>query len=52
MVLYDLARGGEFIAAVPRVHKTNPWVIAARAVAKGEFTEAADHYAAIGSAAG
>jgi len=51
IVLHDLARGGEFGAAVPRAHKTNPWVLAAQAIAEGEFAQAADQYAAIGSEA-
>jgi ATP/maltotriose-dependent transcriptional regulator MalT len=50
-VLHDLARGEQFMAAIPRVHRTNPWVIAAQAIAEGKFTQAADHYAAIGSGA-
>ena len=49
IVLHDLSRGAEFIAAVPSVHRTNPWVIAAQAVAEGKFAQAADQYAAIGS---
>jgi class 3 adenylate cyclase/tetratricopeptide (TPR) repeat protein len=49
IVLHDLARGEELMAAVPSVHRTNPWVVAAQAVAEGKFTQAADQYAAIGS---
>jgi thioredoxin-like negative regulator of GroEL len=51
IVLHDLGRGGEFVAAVPRAHKTNPWVLAAQAIAEGDFARAADQYAAIGSEA-
>jgi class 3 adenylate cyclase/tetratricopeptide (TPR) repeat protein len=51
IVLHDLARGGEFTAAVPPAHRANPWVVAAQAVAEGEFAQAADQYAAIGSRA-
>jgi hypothetical protein len=49
IVLHDLARGEELMAAVPSVHRTNPWVVAAQAVAEGKFTQAADQDAAIGS---
>jgi tetratricopeptide (TPR) repeat protein len=51
IVLHDLGRGGEFTAAVPSAHRANPWVVAAQAVAAGDFAQAADHYAAIGSGA-
>jgi hypothetical protein len=51
IVLHDLARGEEFMAAIPKLHGTNPWVIAAQAIAEGKFTQAANHYAAIGSGA-
>jgi hypothetical protein len=51
IVLHDVARGGEFMAAVPRAHPNQPWVVAAHAVAEGEFAQAADQYASIGSGA-
>ena len=51
IVLHDLARGGEFMAMVPSAHRANPWVVAAQAIAEGEFAQAADQYAAIGSRA-
>jgi tetratricopeptide (TPR) repeat protein len=51
IVLHDLGRGEEFTAVVPRAHRTNPWVVAARAVAQGEFVQAADQYGSIGSRA-
>ena len=51
IVLHDLGRGGEFMAAVPAAHRTNPWVVAAQAVAEGDFASAAIHYATIGSRA-
>jgi len=51
IVLHDLARGAELMAALPKAHRTNPWVLAAQAVAEGEFAQAANQYAAIGSGA-
>jgi tRNA U55 pseudouridine synthase TruB len=39
------------MVAVRKAHRANPWVLAAQAIAKGEFTQAAAQYAAIGSRA-
>jgi hypothetical protein len=39
------------MVAVGKAHRANPWVLAAQAIAKGKFTQAAAQYATIGSRA-
>ena len=49
LVLHDLGRGDELAPLVARLSPLPPWLAAATAAARGDFEEAADQYARIGS---
>jgi hypothetical protein len=49
IVLRAMDRGGEFRPLVERARYRTRWLLAADAIAAGEFAQAADRYAEIGS---
>ena len=49
VVLHDLGRGAELLPLVARVDPPTPWLLAAAAVARGDFEDAADRYQRLGS---
>ena len=51
LLLAELGRGKEFLAALGDDAPATPWLVAARAVASGDFVKAAEVYAEIGARA-
>jgi tetratricopeptide (TPR) repeat protein len=49
VVLHDLGRGAELLKLVAQLTPLPPWLLAATAVARGDFGQAAELYAGIGS---
>ena len=49
VVLHDLGRGAELLKLVAQLTPLPPWLLAATAVARGDFEQAAGLYAGIGS---